>query len=89
MTRFGQADRISWHNLSVVGREWIGSKYDTPETEGYVGLSRTAASETAEAAGINLIRVLDAALDRYTMDFNPMRLDLLVEDDIVVAAGFF
>jgi hypothetical protein len=75
--------------LSVAGREWIGSKYETPESQGYVGLSRTAALDFAQAAGIKRIRVLGVGNDRFTVDFDPKRLDLLVEEDVVVAAGFF
>jgi hypothetical protein len=73
----------------MVAREWIGSKYETPESAAYVGLSQSEAVDAARTAGITAIRILDAAGGSYTMELNPRRLDLLVEGEVVVAAGFF
>jgi hypothetical protein len=71
-------------------REWVGSNYQTPESEVYVGLNRATALDSAQAAGIHAVRVFEIpGSSSYTMDFNPRRLDLLVEEDTVVAAGFF
>jgi hypothetical protein len=74
----------------AAGRDWFGSKYETPESDGYVGLDQTAALDSARAAGIDVIRVFEIpGASRYTLDFNERRLDLLVEGDTVIAAEFF
>jgi hypothetical protein len=74
---------------TMAARVWLGAKYETPESEVYVGLNRTTALDAARAAGIHAIRVFEIpGASRYTMGFSPRRLSLLVEEDTVVAAGF-
>jgi hypothetical protein len=73
----------------VANREWFGSGHETPASGSYVGLTRTDALDAARIAGIEAIRVFEVAGGTYTTDLNPKRLDLLIEDDVVVAAGFF
>ena len=46
--------------------------------------------DAARIAGIEVIfSVFEVAGGTYTTALNPERLDLLIEDDVVVAAGFF
>jgi hypothetical protein len=73
----------------VANREWFGSGHETPDSDFYVGLSRAAALDAARTAGIEPVRVFEIAGGSYTTDLRPQRLDLLIEDDVVVAAGFF
>ena len=71
----------------MASREWFGSGYETPESDSYLGLSRAAALDAARASGIKAIRVFDVGSGTYTFDLMRDRLD--IEDEIVVAAGFF
>jgi hypothetical protein len=73
----------------VANLQWFGSGYETPESASYVGLHRATAVDAARVAGIESIRVFEIEGGSYTFNFRPYRLDLLVEDDGVVAAGFF
>ena len=70
-------------------REWFGSGHESAESDSYVGLTRLAALDAARTAGIGAIRVFKIEGGSYTTDLNPDRLDLLIENDVVVAAGFF
>jgi hypothetical protein len=73
----------------VASLQWFGSGNETPQSDSYVGLTRATAMDAARAAGIEVIRVFEIEGGNYTFDFWPDRLDLLIENDVVVAAGFF
>jgi hypothetical protein len=73
----------------VARRGWFGSEHESPGSDSYVGLTRAAALEAAQKAGTDTIRVFESASGTYTLDFRPSRPDLLIEEDVVVAAGFF
>ena len=70
-------------------REWFGSGNETPQSESYVGLTQAAALDAAQTARIDEVRVFQIEGGTYATDFNPERLGLLIEDGLVVAAGFF
>lgn len=69
--------------------DWPGAKYETAETQAYVGLSLLAAREAASRAEVKMVRVIDGLNDTITFDFRPYRLNLLVVDDKVSKAAFF
>lgn len=77
----------TWGRGGESGMVRVGSR-DTRERL-LCGLSRAAALDAARTAGIEAVRVFEIAGGSYTTDLRPLRLDLLIEDDVVIAAGFF
>ena len=70
-------------------QDWIGAKYETPETQAYVGLTPSHARQAAAKAGVRMVRVIDRPNDPITFDFLPYRLNLVVVDGTVTRAAFF
>jgi hypothetical protein len=73
----------------VAEKDWIGSNHETPESSTYVGLPRSEALDIARQRNVELVRVFEWSIARYTMDYCPTRLTLLVKDDVIVRAAFF
>jgi hypothetical protein len=69
-------------------REWIGARAETPESQTYVGLSRTDALKAADVAGVKSVRVIEGS-QSLTADFRSDRLNILVADGYVTKAAFF
>jgi hypothetical protein len=76
-------------NRIVQTQDWLGAKYETPETQAYVGLSPSDAREAAASAGVTMVRVIDGLNDVITFDFRPYRLSLFMVDGTVSRAAFF
>ena len=81
-------ERRVGHNTPVGTKGWIGESAETEETQRYVGLSRSAALEAAEAIGVTSIRVIEGS-QHLTADYQPSRLNLLVVYGVVARAAFF
>jgi hypothetical protein len=75
------------HDEIMSPAEWIGAKAETPESQAYVGLSRSVALGTAEAAGF-VTRVLEGS-QHLSADYRSDRLNLVVADRVVTKAAFF
>jgi len=73
----------------VSSGEWPGAKYESPETQSYVGLSTAEARAAAARAGVSMVRVIDGPNDVMTFDFRSYRLNLYVVDGVVTRAAFF
>jgi hypothetical protein len=73
----------------VPTRDWLGAKYETPETQAYVGLSLSDARAAAARAEVQMVRVIDGLDDVITFDFRPYRLNLVVVEGTVSRAAFF
>jgi hypothetical protein len=74
---------------SVDTPDWLGAKYESQETQAYVGLSLSDARQAATKAGVKMVRVIERPNDPITFDFRPYRLNLVVTEGSVTRAAFF
>jgi hypothetical protein len=68
---------------------WLGTEYETAESQSYVGLSLEEALEAVRASGVKTYRVIDDLHNAISFDLRRDRLNLLVADGIVSRAAFF
>jgi hypothetical protein len=71
--------------------EWIGSDNESPESQRFVGMSRTKTLELADDEKIVDVRVIEAKVVSYlTADWRRDRLNLVMDEHGVVSkAAFF
>jgi hypothetical protein len=80
---------MSGQTGAVTKDDWMGAKYETPESQASVGLSPSEARAAAIRAGVSMIRDIDGHHDVITFDYRPYRLNLLVIADEASRAAFF
>ena len=71
--------------------EWMGSDFESPESERFVGMTRTEALRTADDEDMAEVRVMEVGVVGYlTADWRRDRLNLVLDGEgIVSKAAFF